>query len=61
MTRGWLPQRAGLPSLNGGGTATVVGQCKLGLEKLSLDFCVRALGQNLNDLFTLVMLFIQLK
>ena len=27
MTRGWLPQRAGLPSLNGGGTAAVVPAC----------------------------------
>jgi len=24
VTRGWLPQRAGLPGLNGGGAAAVV-------------------------------------
>ena len=24
VTRGWLPQRAGLPSLNGGGAAAAV-------------------------------------
>jgi len=30
VTRGWLPQRAGLPSLNGGGTAAAVPRTEKG-------------------------------